>query len=243
MALLIEAGQMTASDYVPIYPDLPLASEGASTEGHYVRLSVRDTGNGMDEETLSRAVEPFFSTKGIGKGTGLGLSMVHGLTAQLGGGLTVESAPGQGTAVTLWLPISAAPIQDQDPVRHSVETRVRRGVALLVDDEDLVRMSTSDMLSDFGFEVIEVGSGEEALALLQSGTMPDILVTDHLMPGISGTELAHRAQRMIPQLPVLVVSGYADVEGIAPDLPRLTKPFRSSELSQSINALLPEAAI
>lgn len=211
--------------------------------GHYVRLSVRDTGNGMDEETLSRAVEPFFSTKGIGKGTGLGLSMVHGLTAQLGGSLTVESAPGQGTTVTLWLPISAAPIQDHDPVRHSVETQVGRGVALLVDDEDLVRMSTSDMLSDFGFQVIEVGSGEEALTLLRSGTMPDILVTDHLMPGISGTELAHEAQGMIPQLPVLVVSGYADVEGIAPDLPRLTKPFRSSELSQSINALLPEAAI
>ncbi len=250
MALLNLA--VNARDAMPAGGQLTIAAARESVRGghsaglkagHYVRLSVRDTGNGMDDETLSRAVEPFFSTKGIGKGTGLGLSMVHGLTAQLGGGLTVESAPRQGTAVTLWLPISAAPIQDQDPVRHSVETRVGRGVALLVDDEDLVRMSTSDMLSDFGFEVIEVGSGEEALTLLQSGTMPDILVTDHLMPGISGTELAHEAQRMIGQLPVLVVSGYADFEGIAPDLPRLTKPFRSSELAQMINALIPESAI
>ncbi|WP_169804520.1 PAS domain S-box protein [Sphingomonas pituitosa] len=211
------------------------------TPGHYVRLSVRDTGAGMDDETLKRAVEPFFSTKGIGKGTGLGLSMVHGLAAQLGGCLTIVSAPGEGTEVTLWLPISAAPIRDQEHVSERAESARARGIALLVDDEELVRMSTADMLSDFGFEVVEVDSAEEALRVLQAGTTPDILITDHLMPGMSGADLAHRAQATLPALPVLVVSGYAEVEGIAADLPILTKPFRSADLAASLAALLPAA--
>jgi PAS domain S-box-containing protein len=210
--------------------------------GHYVRLSVRDTGAGMDAETLKRAIEPFFSTKGIGKGTGLGLSMVHGLAAQLGGGLTIASAPGEGTEVTLWLPMSAVAIRDQEQVPDQVESARAKGIALLVDDEELVRMSTADMLSDFGFEVVEVDSAEEALRVLQTGTKPDILITDHLMPGMTGADLAHEVRATLPALPVLVVSGYAEVEGIAADLPILTKPFRSAELAASLAALLPTGA-
>jgi CheY-like chemotaxis protein len=191
----------------------------------------------MDEATLARAVEPFFSTKGIGKGTGLGLSMVHGLTAQLGGALTIVSAVGRGATVELWLPISVVPLDDEDGPMVEPKTHRRRGKALLVDDEELVRMSTADMLMDLGFEVIEAGSAEEALRLVEAGERPDLLVTDHLMPGMSGADLARTLREKAAGLPVLIVSGYAETEGIAPDLPRLTKPFRNAELADRIASL------
>jgi CheY-like chemotaxis protein/two-component sensor histidine kinase len=208
-------------------------------EGQYVVLSVIDTGAGMDEATRERAIEPFFSTKGVGKGTGLGLSMVHGLTAQLGGGLTIESTPGVGTTIELWLPESTSRLGRQDIEVATLGTPIRRGVALLVDDEELVRMSTADMLIDLGFEVVEAGSAEDALQLLKAGTIPNLLITDHLMPGMNGVDLAREVQAIAPKLPILIVSGYAEVEGIAHDLPRLAKPFRNAELAASIATLLP----
>ncbi|WP_426042825.1 PAS domain-containing protein [Brevundimonas sp. TWP2-3-4b1] len=207
--------------------------------GDYVLLCVVDTGAGMDDATRQRAIEPFFSTKGVGKGTGLGLSMVHGLAAQLGGGLLIDSTPGKGTTIELWLPISTAAIDVQEASAATPATRVGRGVALLVDDEKLVRMSTADMLIDLGFEVVEAGTGEEALQLLKTGTMPDILITDHLMPGMSGVDLAREARAIKPTLPILIVSGYAEVDAVGQDLPRLTKPFRNAELAESISAVIP----
>ena len=209
--------------------------------GNYVQLCVTDSGTGMDEATRQRAIEPFFSTKGVGKGTGLGLSMVHGLAAQLGGGLTIESAPGEGTAIELWLPISTAPVGSDEAATAAFTARVGRGVALLVDDEELVRMSTADMLIDLGFEVVEAGSAEDALRLLKTGTMPNLLITDHLMPGMNGADLAREARALKPTLPVLIVSGYAEVDGLAPHLPRLTKPFRNADLAASVAALIPTA--
>ena len=208
--------------------------------GHYVRLAVSDTGTGMDEETRRRAIEPFFSTKGVGKGTGLGLSMVHGLASQLGGGMTIESAPGQGTTVELWLPISTEPIGCDDRTPVAKDAGKARGIALLVDDEELVRMSTADMLIDLGFEVVEAASAEEALQIIQSGLTPDLLVTDHLMPGMSGVDLAREVHDIEPKVAMLVVSGYAELEGIAPELARLTKPFRRTELAASVAALVPD---
>jgi PAS domain S-box-containing protein len=207
--------------------------------GHYVRLGIGDTGAGMDDETRKRAVEPFFSTKGIGKGTGLGLSMVHGLASQLGGGMTIESASGQGTTVELWLPISIEPISPEGPAPTSAGGNVDRGTVLLVDDEELVRMSTADMLTELGFEVREAVSAEDALCLLRSGAAPDLLVTDHLMPGMNGGQLAQEVLTFWPELPVLLVSGYAEAEGIPPELPRLTKPFRSAELADIISVIMP----
>jgi hypothetical protein len=122
--------------------------------GAYVRLSVADTGTGMDEATLARAVEPFFSTKGIGKGTGLGLSMVHGLASQLGGALALSSKPGLGTNVELWLPQAPEPTETEDsPVVPAAGSG--KGTVLLVDDEVLIRMSTADMLAEAGYEVVE----------------------------------------------------------------------------------------
>jgi PAS domain S-box-containing protein len=204
--------------------------------GQYVRLSVSDTGTGMDEATVARAVEPFFSTKGIGRGTGLGLSMVHGLAAQLGGAMSISSTPGAGTTVDLWLPIADHADAVADPARDAA-TQVSTGTALLVDDEELVRLSTADMLGELGYAVIDAASAEEALNLIKEGLNPDILVTDHLMPGMTGDELAREVRIRHPGMPVLLVSGYADVEAVAPDLPRLTKPFRHDELAASLAAL------
>jgi signal transduction histidine kinase len=206
--------------------------------GRYIRLAVTDNGVGMDVVTMARAIEPFFSTKGVGKGTGLGLSMVHGLAAQLGGGLTIRSTPGAGTSIALWLPISDADADVADEAAAISESKSLRGTVLLVDDEDLVRMSTADMLTELGFDVVEAGSAEEALGLICKGGVPDLLVTDHLMPGMSGAALAREGRRIKPELPVLIVSGYAEVEGVAPDLPRLTKPFRNAELASMIATLM-----
>jgi PAS domain S-box-containing protein len=205
--------------------------------GRYIRLSVADTGSGMDEATLARAVEPFFSTKGIGKGTGLGLSMVHGLASQLGGALTIRSRPGLGTNVELWLPESTAAPQPAEPLSEPATSAARQGTALLVDDEELVRLSTADMLNDLGYRVIEAASAEDALRLLHAGERFDLLVTDHLMPGMNGTDLARAIRTLRPRVPVLLVSGYAETEGIPADLPRLTKPFRKDELASSLEQL------
>lgn len=206
--------------------------------GGYVRLSVADTGRGMDEATLARAVEPFFSTKGIGKGTGLGLSMVHGLASQLGGALTIASAPGLGTNIDLWLPQSDdALVPDGGDAPRPAETDARNGVALLVDDEEIVRLSTAAMLGELGYRVVEAGSAEEALRMIDAGMGVDLVVTDHLMAGMNGTDLARALRARDGALPVLIVSGYAEVDGVANDLPRLTKPFRKDELAASLAGL------
>lgn len=201
--------------------------------GTYVCMSVADTGVGMDAETLRRAVEPFYSTKGIGKGTGLGLSMVHGLAAQLGGALTIDSRPGVGTNVKLWLPVTNS-VVDVAERTDDTATVPGAGCALVVDDEEVVRASTADMLADLGFDVVEAASAEQAAEILNGGLKPDLLVTDHLMPGRNGTDLARDVQTRLPGTRLLIVSGYAEAEGIAPDLPRLVKPFRQADLAAAI---------
>lgn len=207
------------------------------TSGDYIRVSVIDTGLGMDEPTLARAVEPFFSTKGIGQGTGLGLSMVHGLAAQMGGALTITSEINRGTRINFYLPISAETANIM-LAPGMPETSRESGRILLVDDELLIRMSTAEMLIDLGYDVVEAGSAEDALRCVNDGEDFDILVTDHLMPGKSGVELANELRAIKPQLPVLIVSGYADIEGVDASIPRLVKPFRMSELASKLDALV-----
>jgi signal transduction histidine kinase len=202
----------------------------------YIRLAVADTGIGMDEETRERAIEPFYSTKGVGRGTGLGLSMVHGLAAQLGGALSIQSRVGLGTVVELWLPIAGEPANAHEG-GSPPELPVANGTVLVVDDEELVRASTAEMLSDLGYEVVEANSGEQALALLDAGLKPDLMVTDHLMPGVSGTVLARLVRARLPTARVLVVSGYAETEGLPADLPRLAKPFRRGDLAAAVAEL------
>jgi CheY-like chemotaxis protein len=202
--------------------------------GHYVRLSVADTGVGMDEATLARAVEPFFSTKGVGKGTGLGLSSAHGLVSQLGGGMTIQSRQGLGTNIEMWLPVSLVSAEAVGAVSERALASSDAGTVLLVDDEELVRMSTADMLSELGYQVVEAPSAEQALRLVRGGLKPELLITDHLMPGMNGTDLARIIQLEVPGIHVLLVSGYAEAEGVAPDLARLAKPFRNEELAASL---------
>lgn len=208
--------------------------------GSYVRLLVSDTGIGMDKSTVERAVEPFFSTKGLGKGTGLGLSMVHGLVAQLGGAMSIDSRVGEGTGINLWLPVAAASSEGKP---HAFETAhlSGHGVVVLVDDEELVRASTASMLAELGYDVVEASSAEEALRCLADGLNPALVVTDHLMPQMTGTELAQLLREHRPCLPVLIISGYAEDEGIAPDIPRLTKPFRQAELSEKLAEMISSA--
>lgn len=214
-------------------PDLP--------DGAYVVLKVTDTGSGMDEETLARATEPFFSTKGVGKGTGLGLSMVHGLVSQLGGALQVESQFGSGTTVSLWLPQSKETATPSRVHAALSASNSAGGTVLLVDDEELVLMSTADMLGELGYTVVEACSGEAALQLVDAGLKPDILITDHLMPGMNGVELARAVQDRDKSVHVLVASGYAEIAGLDADLPRLIKPFRRDEIAASLIALVGES--
>jgi PAS domain S-box-containing protein len=211
--------------------------------GDYVRLSVADSGCGMDEATIARAVEPFFSTKGVGKGTGLGLSMVHGLASQLGGALTISSRIGIGTNIDLWLPVTHETEQTESQTPPMATAPTGLGAAMLVDDDHLARASTAHMMTELGYSVIEASSAAQALALIEQGTEVGLLVTDHLMPGMTGVDLARTIKRDRPALPILIVSGFADADGIEPDLPRLTKPFRQNELAQKIAAMHAEAAI
>jgi len=237
---------VNARDAMPQGGELRIAANADSvgknhpsslSPGTYVRLSVADTGSGMSEETLSRAIEPFFSTKGVGKGTGLGLSMAHGLAAQLGGSLTIESRPGIGTTVALWLPISAVEEDAMFITNKEGPGTLKRGVALLVDDEFLVRMCTADMLADLGYEVVEADTAEEALRIFNDRSSIDIVITDHLMPGMTGTDLIRHVRSIRPNVPVLMVSGYAQMEGVTADIPRLTKPFRSDELAAALEGI------
>ncbi len=205
--------------------------------GAYVRVSVIDTGFGMDEATLAKAVEPFFSTKGVGRGTGLGLSMVHGLAAQLGGAFVLTSSPGEGTRADLYLPVAEAPAPPSTLGRSVPVPTVRPLSVLLVDDEELVRRGTAEMLRDLGHAVHEANGGAQALAMLGSGLKVDAIVTDYMMPHINGAELAEQARRVAGDLPVLVITGYAGGEldlGHA----HLAKPFRQADLAVALDRLV-----
>ena len=155
----------------------------------------------------------------------------------LGGALTIQSRQGVGTNIDLWLPISAAVLDDGAVAQLPFIPGKASGVVLLVDDEEVVRASTADMLEELGYDVRLAESGEEALKQVGEGLDPDLLVTDHLMPGMTGVDLVRALRETKPNLPVLIVSGYAETEGIAPNLPRLTKPFRSAELEASLATL------
>ena len=209
--------------------------------GRYVVLSVIDQGLGMDAETLQKAVEPFFSTKELGKGTGLGLSMVHGLALQLDGRLQLKSAPGQGTTAELWIPVSTTDVEDQAQDVAPAGPRDDAGPKriLLVDDDVLIAMSSADMLSDLGHQVVEAHSGKEALALIDGGATFDLLITDYSMPSMTGAELAKAVRDRVPGLPILLASGYADLpSGVEMDVARLAKPYSQDQLASVLDKIL-----
>jgi signal transduction histidine kinase/DNA-binding response OmpR family regulator len=213
-------------------------SDPALQTGDYIKLSVIDTGTGMTPETLKRAVEPFFSSKPLGKGTGLGLSMVHGLAVQLGGALQLKSAVGKGTCATLLLPVATIAPEAEGPAPQVPKSR-RSAVILFVDDDPLIAMSTLEMLEDLGHCVIGVNSGIHALEILRSEQPIDLMMTDHIMPGMTGLELVAASRDVRPTLPVLLATGYAELpEGTQLDLPRLAKPYHQDQLRDRLDQLL-----
>ncbi len=266
--LLVDKGQMEtvlvnlANNARDAMPDGGRLTLGASTEvvdagtsqpqdlqpGRYVRLSVTDTGCGMDEVTLARALEPFFSTKPTGHGTGLGLSMAKGFVEQSGGGLSIDSAPGCGTTVHLWLPAKArsdtvptAPLPAPAPApRPDIAKQI-----LLADDEDMVRETLAASLVDAGYGVQVAADGAAALKILDSGATVDVLVTDLSMPDIDGLAVIRSARRHRPNLPALLLTGYAGHgaqlavgASLNGAFTLVRKPVTAAQLADRIEALL-----
>ena len=206
--------------------------------GTYLKLSVVDTGAGMTPDILKRAIEPFFSSKPLGKGTGLGLSMVHGLVVQLGGTLELSSAIGKGTTATMVLPIATSAPEAETPAAAPQQIK-RSAIILFVDDDPLIAMSTTEMLEDLGHRVIGASSALHALDILKSEQPIDLMVTDHVMPGMTGIELAAATRQVRPSLPILLATGYAELpEGTQLDLPRLAKPYHQDQLRDQLDQLL-----
>jgi CheY-like chemotaxis protein/two-component sensor histidine kinase len=213
-------------------------NDPALNAGRYLKLSVIDNGTGMPPEILKRAIEPFFSSKPLGKGTGLGLSMVHGIAVQLGGALQLSSTVGKGTTATLLLPVATAAPETEIPVDTAQKIH-RAAVILFVDDDPLIAMSTTEMLEDLGHRVIGANSGLHALDILKSEQQIDLMMTDHVMPGMTGIELAAASRQVRPSLPILLATGYAELpEGAQLDLPRLAKPYHQDELRDRLEQLL-----
>jgi signal transduction histidine kinase/CheY-like chemotaxis protein len=232
--------------------------QAAPAPGTYVRLTVADTGEGMDAPTLARATEPFFTTKPLGRGTGLGLAMAQGFAEGSGGALRIASDPGRGTRVSLWLPIAAglaaaaAEPAARDETAPATARCARPRRVLLVDDEPVVREVLAGQLADEGFEVAEAADGAAALALIERGGPFDLLVTDLAMPGQDGVALIREAQRRCPGLPAILLTGYAGeaaalAVGSALDggsggaFALLRKPITGARLADQAAALLAPA--
>lgn len=234
-----DGGRLTIAVTSAVVAD---ATSGPLQPGRYVCIRVSDTGVGMDAETRQRAIEPFFSTKGVGRGTGLGLSMAHGLAAQLGGALTIDSTPGAGTQIALWLPESTAVAQQAAAAGTLLATQAG-GRAILVDDDDAVREATTEMLLDLGFHVQSFSSAPAALAVLGTVETPDLIVSDHVMPQMTGSQFLSQVRQAYPAARVLLISGYAEESGIDPSIARLTKPFVKADLATAIAGLRASAIV
>jgi signal transduction histidine kinase len=209
------------------------------SSGEYVSIVVTDSGLGMDESTLKRATEPFFTTKGVGKGTGLGLPMVHGLVAQSGGAMRIASQAGHGTSVRLWLPVDRSGVVPRNSAPDVRSRTVPSVNVMVVDDDQLILSSTAAMLDDLGHVVIETSSAAMALETLRAGAKVDLIVSDHAMPHMTGLELAGIIGKEFPWIPVILASGYADLltsDNVS--LPRLTKPYHQAQLASCIADVL-----
>ena len=224
------------------YSQLPSDPDTTLQPGDYLRIVIADDGIGMNDVTLAKATEPFFTTKGPGKGTGLGLSMVHGLAAQSGGRLRIASEPNKGTMLELWLPLAkTAPVPvSPDVLVEKVAPRIGACRILIVDDDLLVMTGTSAMIEDLGHTPIEAHSGAEALAKLASGAAVDIVITDHAMPAMTGLQLARSIQETHPGIPIILATGYAElpVDPASLGILRLAKPCTQYEIALAIQSAL-----
>jgi len=206
--------------------------------GEYVSIALKDEGHGMDAETLRQATDPFFTTKGVGKGTGLGLSMVQGMAEQAGGIFRVTSKPGEGTTAEILLPAAGADVS-ATPAKEDEKVSVARSLVIVaVDDDGLVLMNTTAMLEDLGHTVLEANSAREALELIR-GTKVDLVITDHAMPGTTGLQLAKSIRAELPEMPILLATGYAEIDPSAGiQLPRIGKPFLQDDLRLAIDKVM-----
>ena len=230
--LTVETANVTLGP--PVRPEEPAA-------GDYAMVAVTDTGSGMDEAVLSKVFEPFFTTKEVGKGSGLGLSQVFGLAKQSGGGVRIDSSPGAGASVRVYLPRTAnTPLPEELRAPPAADLPQKELKVLLVDDDSAVREITAGILHDLGYGVVEAGSGGAALDLLDHQAEIDLLLVDFAMPGMNGAEVAREVHARRPDLPVLFVTGYADTEalGAAGDDGILRKPFVEQELAAKLRAVL-----
>ncbi len=210
---------------------------GKVKPGTYVCISVTDSGEGMDAQTLNKAVEPFFTTKGLGKGTGLGLSMVHGFAEQSGGCFILHSRKGKGTTAEIWLPVAntSAETASHGQSQKAPVTFVPSLTILAVDDDALVLMNTVAMLEDLGHTAFEAYSAQEALEILRREDSVDLVITDQAMPKMSGTQLAQAMKSEWPDIPVMLATGYADrVPGDDIGLPKLSKPYLQRDLAEAL---------
>ncbi|MDP1867934.1 MAG: PAS domain S-box protein [Bradyrhizobium sp.] len=205
-------------------------------DGNYVCLSVTDNGVGMDEATRRRALEPFFTTKGVGKGTGLGLSMVHGMIQQSGGKFVLRSSKGEGTTAELWLPAA----DGADHVESAAAPKLLNGkegplLILAVDDDALVLLNTTAMLEDLGHTVLEATSASSALDIIRREDDIDLVITDQAMPHMTGSDLAAAIRLEKPGLPIILATGFAELPpGADEGLPKLSKPFLQQQLADAI---------
>ncbi|MGH9371752.1 MAG: ATP-binding protein, partial [Vicinamibacterales bacterium] len=220
-----------------------IASEGLTLKpGSYVSLAVGDTGTGMDATTRAHAFEPFFTTKPKGKGTGLGLATVYGIVDQTGGAITIKTALGHGTTVRIYLPSVAAPAEKRPAEPVPVKTFGSESI-LVVEDNDAVRELALLTLRQRGYHVLEANSAEQAIDLIARGARPQLLLTDVVMPGLSGPNLAARLLQQNPRLRVLYMSGYSSDAAAAHGtffggVPLLQKPFTSSQLAERVRIAL-----
>ena len=224
------------------------SDEGELKSGRYVAIEVEDTGCGMTAEVLAKAVEPFFTTKGVGKGTGLGLSMVHGFVKQSGGDLRINSRMGAGTIVQLLLPATSAPAELRRDVAV-LQVKPRRELTIVVaEDDPLVLSTTIAMLTNLGYHAIGAGDGHSALDLLRRTSRVDVLLSDVIMPrGMTGLDLARRAATVHPNIKVLFMSGYNENvivhEGVVDrDVVLLRKPFTRSQLDHALSDILRDSS-
>ena len=226
-----------------------VVEEGAVTgclPGSYVRLSVTDTGCGMPPEVRDRVFEPFFTTKEVGKGTGLGLSMVYGFVRQSEGHVTIESAPGKGTTVLLYLP-KATGMADAEVEAVQAEA-IQPGherILVVEDNEDLLE-TASAMLTTFGYQVLCARNGAEAIQMLRSGQQFELLFSDIVMPnGMNGVELAREARQLRKEIKVLLTSGYAgdalERYRAVDEFPIIDKPYRLADLARRLRSILHDA--
>lgn len=219
--------------------------DGLLPAGDYVRIAVTDSGEGMPPEVAARVFEPFFTTKGVGKGTGLGLSQVYGMAQQSGGAARILSEQGVGTTVEIWLRASGsgAGLPEAQP---AVTAAPRPGVRILVvEDDDFVRESMVESLEALGHTVAQAADGEAGLRELLRA-QPDLIITDYLMPGMTGAELVRRARAALPGVPMIIATGYADmkaIEQVIGDDMLLRKPFQLAELAAAVERALHKVSV